>query len=89
MYAVVARSTIEDFDFARKFLRDKGDSSALADAGLRRWSLGEAWGEGWRIDDPLRVRESRAGAGQERIETSSPPVVKPISIEVGEVPEHT
>ena len=33
--------------------------------------------------------EEAAQEMKERVETSSPPVVKPISVEVGEVQEHT
>jgi hypothetical protein len=33
--------------------------------------------------------EEAAQEAKERVETTSPPMVKPISIEVGEVQEHT
>jgi hypothetical protein len=33
--------------------------------------------------------EEAAQAAKERVETSSPPAVTPISVEVGEVQEHT
>ena len=88
MYAVVARSTIEDFEQARKFLRDEGIPRLSQMPGFisGHWvRLGEKAGASMILFES----EEAAQEAKERVETSSPPMVKPISIEVGEVQEHT
>ena len=42
MYAVVGKSTIQDYDEARKFSREEG-IPRLRDAGVRQRLLGAAW----------------------------------------------
>ena len=88
MYAVVARSTIEDFEQARKFLREEGIPRLSQMPGFisGHWvRLGEKAGASMILFES----EEAAQEMKERVETSSPPVVKPISVEVGEVQEHT
>ena len=88
MYAVVARSTIADFEQARKFLREEGIPRLSQIPGFisGHWvRLGEKAGASMILFES----EEAAQEMKERVETSSPPVVKPISVEVGEVQEHT
>jgi hypothetical protein len=88
MYAVVARSTIQDFDQARKFLREDGIPRLSQMPGFisGHWvRLGENSGASMMLFET----EEAALAAKERFETSPPPSVTPISIEVGEVQEHT
>jgi len=88
MYAVVARSTIEDFEQARKFLREEGIPRLAQMPGFisGHWvRLGEKAGASMILFES----EEAAQEMKKRVETSSPPVVKPISVEVGEVQEHT
>jgi hypothetical protein len=88
MYAVVARSTIEDFEQARKFLREEGIPRLSQMPGFisGHWvRLGEKAGASMILFES----EEAAQEMKKRVETSSPPVVKPISVEVGEVQEHT
>jgi hypothetical protein len=88
MYAVVARSTIQDFEQARKFLRGEGIPRLSQTPGF-------VSGHWVRIDEStgasLLVFESEeaAEAAAERLRTSPAPTVTPISIEVGEILEHT
>ena len=82
--AVVARSTIEDFEQARKFLREEGIPrlSQMPGSISGHWvRLGEKAGASMILFES----EEAAQEMKERVETSSPPVVKPISVEVGEV----
>ncbi len=88
MYAVVARSTIQDFDQARKFLREEGIPRLTQMPGF----ISGHWvrlGENSGASMVLFETEEAAKAAKERFETSPPPSVTPISIEVGEVQEHT
>ena len=88
MYAVVARSTITDFEQARKFLREEGIPRLSQMPGFisGHWvRLGEKAGASMILFES----EEAAQEMKRRVETSSPPVVKPISVEVGEVQEHT
>lgn len=87
MYAVVARSTIQDFDAARTFLRNDGIPRLSEMPGFisGHWvRLGETSGAS------MIVFESEEAAQQaaERFRTDPPPSVSPISIDVGEVLEH-
>ena len=87
MYAVVARSTIKDFEQARKFLREEGIPRLSQIPGFisGHWvRLGEKAGASMILFES----EEAAQQAKERFETSLPPAVIPISIEVGEVQEH-
>ena len=88
MYAVVGRSTIQDFDQARKFLREEGIPRLSQMPGFvsGHWvRLGENGGASMIIFET----EEAARAAKERFETDPPPSVTPVSIEIGEVQEHT
>jgi len=88
MYAVVARATITDFEQARKYLREEGIPRLSRIPGFisGHWvRLGEKAGASMILFES----EEAAQAGKQRMETCSSPVVTPISIEVGEVQEHT
>ena len=87
MYAVVGRSTIQDFDEARKFLREEAIPRLSAMPGFvsGHWvRLGETDGASMIIFET----EEAAQAAKERFMSSLPPAVTPISVEVGEVQEH-
>ena len=87
MYAVVARSTIKDFEQARTFLREEGIPrlSQIPDFISGHWvRLGEKAGASMILFES----EEAAQQAKERFKTSLPPAVIPISIEVGEVQEH-
>ena len=86
MYAVVARSTIQDFDQARKWLREEGIPRLSQAAGFvsGHWvKLGESSGASMIV---FESEEAQAAANMFR--TNPPPTVTPNSIEVGEVQEH-
>ena len=88
MYAVVARSTIEDFEQAKKFLREEGIPRLSQMPGFisGHWvRLGEKAGASMILFET----EEAARTAKERFEANPPPSVTPISIEVGEVQEHT
>ena len=87
MHAVVARSTIQDFDQARKFLREEGIPRLSQMPGFvtGHWvKLGENSGASMIIFET----EEAARAAKERFEADPPPSVTPVSIEIGEVQEH-
>ena len=87
MYAVVGKSTIQDFDEARKFLREEGIPRLSAIPGFvsGHWvRLGETEGASMIIFET----EEAALAAKERFLSSPPPAVTPVSVEVGEVQEH-
>ena len=87
MYAVVGKSTIQDFDEARKFLREEGIPRLSAMPGFvsGHWvRLGENDGASMIIFET----EEAAQAAKERFMSNPPPSVTPISVEVGEVQEH-
>jgi hypothetical protein len=87
MHAVVGRSTISDFDQARKFLRDEA---------IPRLSQmpGFVSGHWVRLDENTGASmivfetEEAAREAAERFRSMPPPSVTPISIEIGEVQEH-
>ena len=87
MYAVVGRSTIQDFDQARKFLREEGIPRLSQMPGF----VGGHW---VRLDENTGASmiifetEEAARAAKERFETNPPPSVTPVSLEIGEVQEH-
>ena len=87
MYAVVGKSTIQDFDEARKFLREEGIPRLSAMPGFvsGHWvRLGENEGASM-----IGIPDRGGGAGRkERFLSSPPPSVTPVSVEVGEVQEH-
>lgn len=88
MYAVVGRSTIQDFDQATKFLREEAIPRLSQMPGFvsGHWvKLGENTGASMILFES----EEAAQAAKERFEANPPPTVTPISIEVGEVLEHT
>jgi hypothetical protein len=88
MYAVVGRSSIQDFDQARKFLREEGIPRLSKAPGFvsGHWMrLGENTGASVIIFES----EEAAQAAAEMFRTNPPPTVTPISIEIGEVLEHT
>ncbi len=88
MYAVVGRSTIQDFDQAKKFLREEAIPRLSQMPGFvsGHWvKLGENTGASMILFES----EEAAQAAKERFEANPPPTVTPISIEVGEVQEHT
>ena len=87
MYAVVARSTIQNFDDARKFLREEGIPRLSQAPGFisGHWvRLGETSGASMIVFET----EEAAQTAAEMFRTNPPPAVTPISIEVGEVQEH-
>ena len=87
MYAVVGRSTIQDFDQARKFLREEAIPRLSQMPGFvtGHWvRLGENSGASMVVFET----EEAARAAKERFESAPPPSVTPISVEVGEVQEH-
>ena len=87
MHAVVARSTIQDFDQARKFLREEGIPRLSQMPGF----VGGHW---VRLDENTGASmiifetEEAARAAKERFEANPPPSVTPVSLEIGEVQEH-
>ena len=87
MHAVVARSTIQDFEQATKFLREEGIPRLSQTPGFvsGHWvRLGETDGASMIVFES----EEAAQAAAERLRASPAPTVTPISIEVGEVQEH-
>jgi hypothetical protein len=87
MYAVVGRSTIQDFDQARKFLRDEGIPRLSQMPGFvtGHWvKLDENTGASMIVFET----EEAARAAKERFESDPPPSVTPVSLEIGEVQEH-
>jgi hypothetical protein len=87
MHAVVARSTISDFEQARKFLREEGIPRLSQVPGFvtGHWvRLGETEGASMIVFES----EEAAQTAAERFRTNPPPSVTPVSIEVGEVQEH-
>jgi hypothetical protein len=87
MYAVVGRSTIQDFDQARKFLREEAIPRLSQMPGFvtGHWvRLGENSGASMVVFET----EEAARAAKERFAANPPPSVTPISVEVGEVQEH-
>lgn len=88
MHAVVARSTIEDFEQARKYLREEGIPRLSQMPGFvtGHWvRLGENAGASMIVFET----EEAAQAAAEMFRTNPPPAVTPVSIEVGEIQEHT
>jgi hypothetical protein len=87
MYAVVGRSTIGDFDQARKFLREEGIPRLSQMPGFvsGHWvRLGENTGASMVIFET----EEAARTAKERFEANPPPTVTPMKLEIGEVQEH-
>ena len=87
MHAVVARSTIQDFDQARKFLREEGIPRLSQMPGFvsGHWvRLGDTSGASMIVFES----EEAAQKAAEMLRTNPSPTVSPISIEVGEVQEH-
>jgi hypothetical protein len=87
MHAVVARSTIHDFEQARKFLREEAIPRLSQATGFvsGHWvRLGESSGASMIVFES----EEAAQTAAEMFRTNPPPSVNPISIEVGEVQEH-
>jgi hypothetical protein len=87
MHAVVARSTIQDFDQARKFLREEGIPRLSQMPGFvsGHWvRLGDTSGASMIVFES----EESAEAAAEMFRSNPPPSVSPVSIEVGEVQEH-
>ena len=88
MHAVVGRSTIQDFDQARKFLREEGIPRLSQMPGFvsgHCTNFHENGGASMIIFET----EEAARAAKERFEIDPPPSVTPVSIEIGEVQEHT
>jgi hypothetical protein len=88
MYAVVGKSTIEDFDQARKFLREEGIPRLSQAPGFvsGHWvRLGDNSGASLLVFES----EEAAQAAAEMFRSNPPPSVTPISLEVGEVVEHS
>ena len=86
MHGVVATSTIQDFDQARKFLREEGIPRLSQMPGFvsGHWvRLGETSGASMIVFD-----SESAQVAAEMFRSNPPPSVSPISIEVGEVQEH-
>ena len=87
MHAVVVRSTIEDFEQGRTFLREEAIPRLAQVPGF-------VCGYWVKLDDTsgasMIVFESEEAAqtAAEMLRTNPPPSVTPISIEVGEVQEH-
>lgn len=87
MHAVVASSAIQDFEEARKFLREEGIPRLSRVPGFvsGHWvRLGETSGASMIAFES----EEAAQTAAEMFRTNPPPSVSPISIEVGEVQEH-
>jgi hypothetical protein len=87
MHAIVARSTIQDFAEARKFLREVAIPRLSQTPGFvsGHWvRLGETNGASMVVFES----EEAAQTAAEMFRTNPPPTVTPISIEVGEVQEH-
>lgn len=87
MHAVVARSTIHDFEQARTFLREEAIPRLSQTPGFVSgyWvRLGESNGASMIVFES----EEAAQAAAEMFRTNPPPTVTPISIEVGEVQQH-
>ena len=87
MYAVVGRSTIQDFDQARKFLREEAIPRLSQMPGFVTgyWvRLGETSGASMIVFET----EEAARMAKERFEANPPPMVTPINLEIGEVQEH-
>jgi hypothetical protein len=87
MHAVVARSTIQDFEQARKMLREELIPRLSQAPGFvsGHWvKLGEKSGASMIVFES----EEAAQAAAEMFRTNPPPTVTPTSIEVGEVQEH-
>ena len=87
MHAVVARSTISDFEQARKFLREEGIPRLSQAPGFVSgyWvRLGETAGASMIVFES----EEAAQTAAEMLRSTPPPGVSPISIDVGEVQEH-
>lgn len=87
MHAVVARSTIQDFEQARKALREELIPRLSQAPGFvsGHWvKLGETSGASMIVFES----EEAAQAAAEMFRTNPPPTVTPTSIEVGEVQEH-
>ena len=87
MYAVVGRSTIQDFDQARKFLREEAIPRLSQMPGFVTgyWvRLGENSGASMIVFET----EEAAQTAKDRFEASPPPMVTPMNLEVGEVQEH-
>ena len=87
MHAVVARSTIQDFEQARKFLREEGIPRLSQMPGFvsGHWvRLGETSGASMIVFESEEAAEKAA----ELFRTNPPPSVTASSIEVGEVQEH-
>ena len=87
MHAVVARSTVQDFDQARKFLREEGIPRLSQMPGFvsGHWvRLGETSGASMIVFES----EESAEAAAAMFRSNPPPSVSPVSIEVGEVQEH-
>jgi hypothetical protein len=88
MYAVVGRSTIQDFDQARKFLREEAIPRLSQMPGFVTgyWvRLGETSGASMIVFET----EEAAQTAKERFEANPPPMVSPINLEIGEVQEHS
>jgi hypothetical protein len=87
MYAVVARSTIQDFEQATKALREEFIPRLSQAPGFvsGHWvRLGETSGASMIVFESEEAAETAA----EMFRTNPPPTVTPTSIEVGEVKEH-
>jgi hypothetical protein len=87
MHAVVARATIQDFEQARKVLREELIPRLSQAPGFisGHWvKLGETSGASMIVFES----EEGAQAAAEMFRTTPPPTVTPTSIEVGEVQEH-
>jgi hypothetical protein len=87
MHAVVGRSTIQDFDEARKFLREEAIPRLSQMPGFVTgyWvRLGETSGASMVVFET----EEAARTAKERFEANPPPMVTPINLEIGEVQEH-
>ena len=87
MHAVVARSTIQDFERAGKVLREESIPRLSQTPGFvsGHWvRLDENTGASMVVFES----EEAAQAAAERIRANPAPTVTPISIEVGEVQGH-
>ena len=87
MHAVVARSTIQDFEQARKFLREEAIPRLSQMPGFvsGHWvRLGETEGASMIVFESEEAAQSAA----ELFRSSPPPTVTPVSIEIGVVLEH-
>ena len=87
MHAVVARSMIQNFEQARKVLREEGIPRLSQMPGFvsGHWvRLGETSGASMIVFES----EEAAQKAAQMLRTNPSPTVSPISIEVGEVQEH-